>query len=81
MVALWLLLGGSWTALIWVDGSGVPMLGGIPLVFWILVFGLGFLPLVLVSLVFAATFRAGRPAAAGRQQADKSTHNRDRGSS
>ena len=72
MVALWLLLGGSWAALIWIDGNGVPVLGGVPLVLWILVLGLGFLPLVLVSLAFAATFRAGR------RQASRSAHRRHR---
>ena len=56
MAALWLLLGGSWALLIWVDGAGVPLLGGTPVVLWALVFGLGILPLILVSLAYAVTF-------------------------
>lgn len=61
MAALWLLLGGSWAALIWVDRAGVPLLDGIPLVLWILLFGLGIFPLTLVSLAYAATFRPNGP--------------------
>jgi hypothetical protein len=56
MTILWLLLGGSWVVLIWLDGSGVRTLGGIPLVLWILVLGLGILPLCLVSWVHAVSF-------------------------
>jgi len=58
MTALWILLGSSWAALIWLDGVGVRSLGGVPLVLWILIFGLGLLPLVLVSWVYVATFRS-----------------------
>jgi hypothetical protein len=61
MAGLWLLLGGSWAALIWLDGSGILTLGGIPLVLWILVFGLGLLPLGLVSWAYAATFEPHGP--------------------
>lgn len=61
MAGLWLLLGGSWVALIWLDGSGILTLGGIPLVLWILVFGLGLLPLGLVSWAYAATFEPHGP--------------------
>lgn len=63
MAALWLLLGGSWVALIQVAEAGVPLLGGTPVVFWILVFGLGILPLALVSLAYAATFGPNGPGA------------------
>ena len=61
MTALWILLGSSWAALIWLDGVGVRTLGGVPLVLWILIFGLGLLPLVLVSWVYVATFRSSGP--------------------
>lgn len=63
MAALWLLLGGSWALLIWVDGAGVPLVGGTPLVLWVLVLGLGIVPLILVSLAYAATFGPGKTAA------------------
>ena len=56
MAALWSLLGGSWAALIWLDGERALTLGGIPLVLWILIFGLGLLPLGLVTWAYAATF-------------------------
>lgn len=56
MTSLWLLLSGSWVALIWLDGAGVRTLAGIPLVLWILILGLGLLPLALVSWASVATF-------------------------
>lgn len=70
MAALWSLLGGSWVALIWLDGGGVLRLGGIPLVLWILVCGLVLLPLALVSWAYAATFRPpARPSDGARREA------------
>ena len=57
MAALWSLLGGSWVALIWLDGREVLRFGGIPLVLWILVCGLVLVPLALVSWAYATTFR------------------------
>ena len=57
MAVLWVLLGSSWVALIWLDGAGVPTVDGVPAVLWILVFGLTLLPLGVVSWVYASTFR------------------------
>lgn len=59
MVGLWVLLGGSWSVLIWLDGAGVPRLAGVPLVVWILMLGLVLLPLGLVSWAYATTFDRG----------------------
>jgi len=81
MAVLWLLLGGSWAALIWAAGAGVPLLAGVPLVLWILVFGLGILPLALVSWVHAATFAANEPVTESRDGGDGSTDSPDNGSS
>ena len=62
MAVLWSLLGGSWVALIWLDGVGPLTLGGVPLVLWILILGLAILPLGLVSWAFATTFESHGPA-------------------
>jgi hypothetical protein len=62
MATLYILLGGSWVALIRLDGEGSLTLGGIPLVLWILVLGLALLPLGLVSWTYAATFMQNDPA-------------------
>ena len=59
MAGLWVLLGGSWSVLIWLDGAGVPRLAGVPLVLWILMLGLVLLPLGLVSWAYATTFDRG----------------------
>ena len=56
MAVLWVLLGGSWMVLIWLDQVGALSFGGIPLVLWILVFGLVLLPLGVVSWAFSTTF-------------------------
>jgi hypothetical protein len=56
MAILWALLGGSWMVLIWLDRVGALSFGGIPLVLWILVFGLGILPLGVVSWAYSTTF-------------------------
>lgn len=56
MAVLWALLGGSWMVLIWLHRIGALSFGGIPLVLWILVFGLVLLPLGVVSWAHATTF-------------------------
>jgi hypothetical protein len=81
MAALWLLLGGSWALLIWVDGAGVPLIGGTPFVLWVLVFGLGILPLYLVSSAYAATFGPSEIAADRSEQESGPTDHAENGSS
>jgi hypothetical protein len=80
MGVLWSLLVGSWAALIWLDGEGVPSAGGIPLVLWILVCGLVLLPLALVSWAYAATFTSiARPSPTdGPRQRARSAKSPDR---
>lgn len=75
MAALWSLLGGSWVALIWLDGVGALTLGGVPLVLWILILGLAILPLGLVSWAFATTFELQGPAP---ERSDRRVESADR---